>query len=378
MCLTAIYDTASKAAVTEHHPSQIPPGVVNLADYERLAADRLPPGAWAYLSGAAGDELTMRWNRDAFDRIALLPRVLRTTAGADTRIELLGRSFAHPILVAPLAYQQLAHPDGELGTAAAAAAQDAGFVLSTLSCRTLENVAEVSGPRRWFQLYPLPDRADTLDLVRRAEAAGYEAIVLTVDAAVYGARDRERRAGFSLPPGIRAVNFDRYASAHPAAGAGNPSLAHVMSFAPTWQDVDWLVAETRLPVLLKGILAPEDAELAVSHGAAGLVVSNHGGRALDTLPAAIDALPAVADRVAGRIPVLMDGGIRRGTDVFKALASGASAVLVGRPVVYGLAVAGPLGVAHVLRLLRDEFAIAMALTGCATLADIGPHHLIRR
>ncbi len=364
--------------MTQPRENPIPAGVVNLADYERLAGQSLDPRAWAYISGGAGDETTTRWNREAFDHIALMPRVLRGGASIDTSVELLGRSFVHPIIAAPVAYQRLAHPDGERGTAAAAAAQDAGFVLSSLSTETLECVAEAGGARRWLQLYLLPDRSETLGLVRRAEAAGYEALVLTVDAPLSGVRDRERRAGFALPPNLSAVNLEGYKSARLAPDPGTSPIDQLMALAPTWHDVEWLVSQTRLPVILKGILAPDDAELAVTHGAAGIVVSNHGGRTLDTALPTIEALPAVVDRIAGRIPVLMDGGIRRGTDVFKALASGANAVLVGRPLIYGLAVAGPLGVAHVLRLLRDEFAIAMALTGCAAVKEVGFHHLIRR
>ena len=253
-----------------------------------------------------------------------------------------------------------------------------GLVLSTLASETLEQVAATAGPRRWLQLYVQPERAHTLDLVARAEAAGYEALVVTVDAPINGARDRERRAGFRLPPGIVAANLENYLAPPPAATPSSMVFDHFMAVAPSWSDIDWLAAQTRLPVVLKGILHADDAELAIAHGAAGIVVSNHGGRTLDTLPATIEVLPGIADRVGGRVPVLMDGGIRRGTDVFKALASGASAVMVGRPVVYGLAVAGVRGAAHVLRLLRDEFEIAMALTGCATLADIRREHLIVR
>ncbi len=359
------------------HPSQIPAGVLSVGDYERLAAERLSPNAFAYITGGAGDETTIRWNREGFERIALRPRVLRGGSGVDTTLQLLGQSFAHPILAAPVAYQELAHADGECGSAAAAAAHDGGFVLSTLATQSLEKVAEAGCARRWQQLYLQANRADSLHLVRRAEAAGYEALVLTVDAPVAGARNREHRAAFALPPGLAAANVSPDALPQLPGGSGLP-LNDAMMFAPTWKDVDWLASETRLPVLLKGILDPDDAELAISHGAAGIVVSNHGGRTLDTLPATIDALPAIAERVAGRIPVLMDGGIRRGTDVFKALASGANAVLVGRPIVYGLAVAGTSGVAHVLRILREELAIAMALTGCAKLVDIGAQHLIRR
>jgi len=358
--------------------AEIPAGVANLADYERLAAQRLDANAWAYLSGGAGDEITARWNREAFDRIGLSPRVLRGGPGGHTRLELFGQTFVHPILIAPVAYQRLAHPDGESGTAVAAAALDAGLVLSTLASETLEQVAATAGPRRWLQLYVQAERAHTLDLVARAEAAGYEALVVTVDAPVNGARDRERRAGFHLPPGIVAANLANYLAPAPTATPSSMVFDHFMAVAPSWSDIDWLAAQTRLPLVLKGILHADDAELAIAHGAAGIVVSNHGGRTLDTLPATIEVLPGIADRVGGRVPVLMDGGIRRGTDVFKALASGASAVMVGRPIVYGLAVAGVRGVAHVLRLLRDEFEIAMALTGCATLADIRREHLIAR
>lgn len=358
--------------MTDQSHNEIPAGAVSLADYERLASERLHPNAWAFLSGGAGDEITVRWNREAFDRLQLLPRVLRGAASADSRLEMFGRAFSHPILLAPVAYHRLAHPHGELGTAAAAAAQEAGLVLSTLSSETLEDVAAVAGPRRWLQLYLQPQRADTLDLVRRAEAAGYEALVLTVDAPINGVRDRERRAGFALPTGIAAANLARYAQL-PSGG-----LEQLMALAPTWEDVEWIIGETKLPVVLKGILHSDDAELAVASGAAGIIVSNHGGRTLDTIPPTLDLLPSVVSQIEGRIPVLMDGGIRRGTDVLKAMALGASAVLVGRPIVYGLAAAGPLGVAHVLRLLRDEFAIAMALTGCATLADIPRANLIRR
>ncbi len=226
----------------------------------------------------------MRWNREAFDRIGLAPRVLRGGPGGHTRLELFGRTFAHPILVAPVAYQRLAHADGEGGTAAAAAAQEGGLVLSTLASETLEQVAATAPPRRWLQLYVQPESAHTLDLVARAEAAGYEALVVTVDAPVNGARDRERRAGFRLPPGIVAANLTNYLAPAPAPGTRSMVFDHFMSAAPSWSDIDWLAARTRLPVVLKGILHADDAELAIAHGASGIVVSNHGGRTLDTLP----------------------------------------------------------------------------------------------
>jgi len=349
--------------------ADIPDGIVCLADYERHAAQTLGANAWAYFAGAAADEITLRWNREAFDRTALNPRVLRGGEGGHTRVELFGQTFEHPILVAPIAHQRLAHPDGERATAIAAAALDAGLVVSTLASTTLEDIAAAAGPRRWFQLYLQPDRAASLDLVRRAEAAGYEALVVTVDAPVSGARNREQRVGFRLPEGLSAVNLAGYAQTMPAAQIESVVFEHFMPAAPQWKDIAWLAANTSLPVVLKGILNADDAELAIEHGAAGIVVSNHGGRVLDTLPATFTVLPAIVDRVAGHVPVLVDGGIRRGTDVLKCMACGASAVMVGRPVVFALSVAGMRGVAHVLRILRDELELAMALTGCRTLGE---------
>ncbi|MBU0829819.1 MAG: alpha-hydroxy-acid oxidizing protein [Gammaproteobacteria bacterium] len=358
---------------------QIPHGIATLADHEALARQHLDDNAWAYFSGGAGDEITLRANRSAWDALPLWPRVLQPLSGGHTRVDLLGRTLAHPILLAPVAFQRLAHPDGELAMAYAAAALGAGIVLSTQASVSLEAVAQAVKPDPgrgplWFQLYLQHDRGFTQTLAQRAESAGYEALVLTVDAPTSGVRDRERRAGFRLPPGIGPVNL---------AGLPTPPSPHLqpgqsalfdglLQHAPTWDDIAWLQSITRLPVLLKGVLHPADARHAVSLGVAGLIISNHGGRTLDTSPSTASVLPRVADAVAGAVPVLVDGGIRRGTDVLKAMALGASAVLVGRPVVWGLANAGASGVAHVLRLLRDELEIAMALTGCATLADASP------
>ena len=358
--------------------NELPSGLATLADHEQLAQQRLDPKIWAYLCGAAGDELTHTSNVDRWRCMELLPRVLRPLAGGHTRIQLLGRERPHPILVAPMAWHRLAHPDGEIATALAAAALGAGLVVGTQSSCRLEDVAgsflpgDDRGPL-WFQLYLQPDRAFTRELVQRAEVAGYEALVLTVDAPVQGARDRERRAGFRLPAGVRSVNLDGMElPASRTLGAAQSALFDdLLLHAPTWDDVTWLRSITRLPVLLKGVLHPEDARVAVEHGSSGLIVSNHGGRTLDTAISTAAALPAVVDAVQGRVPVLVDGGIRRGTDVLKAMALGATAVLVGRPVLHGLANAGAHGVAHVLRLLRDELEIAMALTGCRTLADAG-------
>lgn len=362
--------------------SGIPAGVVTLADYEAHARQALDDGAWAYFSGGAGDEITLRDNRQAWDDLRLQARVLRPLAGGHTRSTLLGRPLAHPILLAPVAYQRMAHPDGELATAYAAAAQSAGLVLSTQASVSLEQVAQavLSEPTRgplWFQLYLQHDRAFTRQLVERAEAAAYEALVLTVDAPTHGARDRERRAGFKLPVGVRAVHLSGMPPLpQPPLPAGSSALFdQLLHHAPTWSDIEWLQSITRLPIVLKGITHPDDAREAQRCGIGALVVSNHGGRTLDTLPATACLLPRVADAVGSAMPLIVDGGIRRGTDVLKALALGAQAVMIGRPYVHALATAGALGVAHVIRLLRDEFEIAMALTGCATLDQIGPQVL---
>jgi 4-hydroxymandelate oxidase len=360
-----------------HLTEAVPPGVVALADYEAHARARLDDNAWAYFAGGAGDEITLQANRRAWDALALQPRVLRPLAGGHTRVELLGRTLAHPVLLAPIAYQRLAHPQGELASALAAAAQGAGVVLSTQASVTLEEVARVvlgeadRGPL-WFQLYLQPDRGVTRALVERAEAAGYEALVLTVDAPVSGARDRERRAGFRLPPGIAAVNLANAPAraAAPLAPGQSALFDGLLRDAPTWADVEWLRGITRLPLVLKGVLHAQDAQTAVGLGAAALIVSNHGGRTLDTLPPAAAVLPRIADAVGARVPVLVDGGIRRGTDVLKAVALGARAVLLGRPYLHALAAAGAVGVAHAVRLLRDELEIALALTGCATLSVV--------
>lgn len=347
--------------------NRIPPDVVALADYERLARETLDPAAWAYFSGGAADEITLAANRSAFDRLRIHPRVMAEMQGANTRVKLLGETLAHPILVAPTASHRLAHPEGEAATVLGAAAMDTPVVVSTEASVSLESLSGTVGARLWFQLYLQQDRRFTLDLVRRAEQAGYRAIVLTVDAPVNGVRNREQRAGFALPPGIEAMNLRGLSAPPPVATVFDPEY---LAALPSWKDVETLRAATRLPLLLKGILSPGDARRACEAGADGIIVSNHGGRTLDTLPASIDALPRVVGAVAGKVPVLLDGGIRRGTDVFKALALGASAVLVGRPVLHGLAVAGATGVAHVLKILLTELEIAMLLAGRPTPGSI--------
>ncbi|EHR69368.1 alpha-hydroxyacid dehydrogenase, FMN-dependent L-lactate dehydrogenase [Burkholderiales bacterium JOSHI_001] len=349
-------------------PTPLEARAINLADYKALAHQVLSEEAWAYFAGGAADEITLRANRQAWDALRLWPRVLRPLQDGHTRVALLGRTLAHPILLAPVAYQCLAHADGELATAAAAAALQAGMVLSAQASVTMEQVAKVvlgeaqHGPL-WFQLYVQADRGFTRELVQRTQAAGYEAIVLTVDAPVHGARDRERRAAFQLPPGVQAVNLVGARPAPRQAGLAGG----VAGQAATWHDLAWLREATNLPLLVKGVLHPDDAQRALALGADGLIVSNHGGRTLDTAPASAQVLPRIVDAVGPGVPLLVDGGIRRGTDVLKAIALGADAVLVGRPQVFALAAAGAHGVAHMLRLLCDELEIAMAQCGCATL-----------
>ena len=344
---------------------------IDVFDYARLAPAHLSRMAWEYFSGGAADELSLRWNRESYDRLRLRPRVLVDVSQLDTRVTLFGRELAFPILLAPTAYHKLAHPEGELATARGAAAAGATLVVSTSATTTLEEVAQATTTPLWFQLYVQPDRAFTLELVRRAEAAGYQALVVTVDSPVLGARYREIRSKFTLPPGVERANLKGLQT---ATGSHRPTETSIYSalLDPklTWKEIEWLRSVTKLPLLLKGVLNADDAAHGVALGASGIIVSNHGGRNLDTLPATIDALPEVAAKVAGRVPVLVDGGIRRGTDVLKAIALGASATLIGRAYLFGLAVGGADGVTHVVNILRREFEMAMALTGRTSLKEI--------
>lgn len=352
--------------------TQIPADMVAASDYERYALPRLDANALAYLEGGAADELTCRANLQAWREWALLPRMLRDLRGGNTRCELLGDALQHPILLAPIAYQHLFHADGERASALAAGVMGGAAVLSSFASTRLEDVAEAAQGPLWFQLYWQGNEQDTLALAERAEAAGYRALVLTVDAPVAGLRNREQRAGFQLPAGVRAVNIDKSVVLPEVAEGGSPVFDGLMAVAPRWEDVAGLCRHSRLPVLLKGILHPQDARLAMEAGAAGVILSNHGGRVLDSQWPAVRSLPAVRAELGEGVPVLVDGGIRRGTDVFKALALGASAVLIGRPYVHALATAGALGVAHLLKLLREELEVAMALSGCRELSCIGP------
>ena len=338
-----------------------------LGDFEPLAKANLSPMAWEYITAGAGDELTVRWNKEAYQRIRLKPRVLVDVSKLDTRVTLFGQQQAFPILLAPTAAQTLTYPEGELATARGAGAAGAAMVLSSFSTTSLEDVAAVAKTPLWFQLYAQTDHGFTRDLVQRAEAGGYRALCLTVDTPVTGARNRETRANVKLPPlpnlkGLKGVG---------TVSTGSLEIfSSVQDAALSWKDVEWLLSFAKIPLLLKGVLNPEDADRGVKAGVAGIMVSNHGGRNLDTVPATIDALPQLADKVAGRVPVFVDGGIRRGTDVLKALAFGASAVLIGRPYLYGLGAAGEAGVTKVLNILQREFQIAMVLTGRTTIQSI--------
>ena len=341
-----------------------------LADFEPLAKAKMPAMGWEYVSGGAGDELTVRWNQEAYQRIRLRPRVLVDVSKLDTRVSLFGQEHAFPIILAPTAAQKLTHPEGELATARGAGAAGAAMVLSSFSNTSLEDVAAAAKSQLWFQLYAQTDHGFTHDLVQRAEAGGYRALCLTVDTPIAGARNRETRANVKLTALPNLKNLKGVGTEGVVRTGSLDIFSRVLDAALSWKDVEWLRSFAKIPLLVKGVLNPDDADRAVQAGVAGIMVSNHGGRNLDTVPATIDALPQVADRVAGRVPVLVDGGIRRGTDVLKALALGANAVLIGRPYLYGLGAAGAAGVTQVVNILQREFVMAMALTGRTTIASI--------
>jgi isopentenyl diphosphate isomerase/L-lactate dehydrogenase-like FMN-dependent dehydrogenase len=347
--------------------------IVNLFDYEEIARQKLPKEIYDFIAGAAEDEVSLARNRAAWSEIQLLPRMLVDVSNVDTSTTVLGQRMGAPIMLAPVAFHRAAHPDGEAATARAASASDTIMILSTMSTTPIEQVAAAAEGPRWFQLYVHPDREITKRLVQRAESSGFLALCLTVDAPYLGRRERDFRNMLQFPPGILPANFlsdvdvTEYTAEDSALAA---QAANLISPSITWHDVDWLRSITSLPVLVKGVLAPEDARIALEHGAAGIVVSNHGARQLDGVPAPIEMLPEVAEVVAGRVPVLVDGGVRRGTDILKAIALGATAVLVGRPYIWGLAADGEAGVSRVLAMLRAEFELAMALCGCRSVDDV--------
>jgi 4-hydroxymandelate oxidase len=328
--------------------------IINLFDFEKMAERKMSKRAFEYVASGAADELSLRWNRQAFDAIKLNTSVLNDVSNLDTSISLFGNKLPYPILIAPTAFHKVMHPEGELATARGASAASAIYVVSSYTTTPLEEIAKVATQALWLQLYVRDDRDFTKSLIQKAESLGFRALCITVDTPVAGVRNRQDRAKFDLD------------------GVDTPySLGPLIQKKPlTWKDIEWIKSFAKIPVLLKGIMNPADAEKAVQAGVSGIIVSNHGGRNLDSVPATIEVLPKIAEKVNKQMPILLDGGIRRGTDVMKALALGANAVLVGKPVCFGLAAGGAAGVAKVMEILKDEFEIAMKLTGKATIADI--------
>ncbi len=369
--------TATAAPVRAQAPATSPPaapgaaaapaagaaGLFSIPQYEARAKGLVSVPAWEYYDQGCADDLTVRWNREAFQRLRLESRVMVDVETIDTSTTLLGRALSHPILLAPAAAHMLVHPEGEVATARGASAASAIMVLSANANCAVEAVVAAATQPLWFQLYVDRDRAIAKDVIQRVESAGCKALCVTVDQPVIYARDRSNRQTDAL----RSLPLPNVPRILPG-GVTQTSANRTRSL--TWKDLDWFRSVTKLPVVLKGVMHPDDAERAVQAGADAIIVSNHGGRSLDGVAATIDALPRVADRVARRMPVLMDGGIRRGGDVLKALARGATAVLIGRPYLYGLAVNGSEGVQHIVEILRREFETAMALTGRTTIAQI--------
>lgn len=348
--------------------------LLSVTDYERSARERVPRGVLDYFAGGALDEITLAKNTSEWSNLKLHYRVLAGVGERDLRTTVLGKEISMPICVAPTAFHRLACEEGEVATARAAKEAGTLFILSSLSNTPMEEVfAEVASPK-WFQLYVYKDRAVTKELVERAEAAGAEAIVLTVDAPGLGTRERDMRNRFTLPPGLAVANLTPLGKGDMPNVEGSGLAEYVRRNFKSdlgFDDLDWLCGCTRLPVVVKGVCRGDDAQRCAAHGAKAVVVSNHGGRQLDTAPATCEVLPYVAEAVGDRCEVYVDGGIRRGSDVLKAIALGARAVLVGRPILWGLAVNGKQGAAHVLEILRRELDEAMLLCGCTRLEDIG-------
>ncbi|MFQ5907712.1 MAG: alpha-hydroxy acid oxidase [Thermoplasmata archaeon] len=351
--------------------------LTNLLELKERARTTMTRSAFAYIAGGSEDEVSLRRNREAFSGWAFRPRVLVDVSHRDTSVGILGQSVGMPILVAPTAFHRLLDDEGEVATSRGTMEAGSLFVASTLSTRSLEAIAAVGPAPRWFQLYVYKERGVTEGLVRRAEAAGYHALCVTVDTPAGGRREGEQREAFTLPPGIGLRNFEGEGRDQlPPAGEGSSGLSEYWSRmldpSLSWKDLAWLRSVTSLPLVLKGIMTREDAELAVEHGVEGIVVSNHGGRQLDGTLGTLDALPEVVEAVAGQAEVYVDGGVRRGTDVLKALALGARGVFIGRPILYGLALEGAAGVQAVLEHLRMELDRAMALSGVAAVGEVGP------
>jgi len=351
-----------------------PLNALNIFELEQIAKEKLPQIAYDYYRSGAWDETTLKANRESFEKLKIHYKVLVDVSGRDMSTTLFGQKVACPILIAPTAFHKLAHPDGEIATARASVNAGTIMTLSSLSTTSIEEVAEATNKAFWFQLYINKNRDYTRDLVARAESAGAKALVVTVDTPLWGRRERDVRNGFHLPPGLSAVNLTKYdkdAVSRGQSGAGlGQSFAWMIDASLQWKDLDWLAGITKLPIIIKGVCRADDARIALSHGVKGIQVSNHGGRQMDSAPATIDVLPSIVDAVGDQVTIIMDGGIRRGVDAMKALAHGAKAVLVGRPVLWGLAAGGQQGVEKALGLLREELDLAMALSGCRNLKEI--------
>ncbi|MED6143214.1 Peroxisomal (S)-2-hydroxy-acid oxidase glo5 [Stylosanthes scabra] len=353
--------------------------ITNVKEYEAIAKEKLPKMVYDFYASGSEDQWTLKENRDAFSSILLRPRILIDVSKVDLTTSVLGFEISMPIMIAPTSMQKMAHPQGELATARAASAAGTVMTLSTMATSSIEEVASAGPGILFFQLYVFRDRNTVIQLVKRAEKAGFKAIVLTVDRPVLGRKEDDIKNRFSLPANYSLRNLEE-----PNIGKkkdetdGSAQFCHFLGeFDPSlnWKDVKWLQTITSLPILLKGILTAEDARIAIEYGVSGIIVSNHGARQLDYVPAAIMVLEEIVKAVQGKVAVFVDGGIRRGTDVFKALALGASGVFIGRPVVFSLAAEGEDGVRKVLKMLKDELQLTMALSGCTSLKHITRHHI---
>ena len=359
---------------TIRKPIQAP--ILNLIEWEERARAVLPAMAYDYFAAGSSDEETLKRNRQVYNEILLRPKMLRDVSYRDMTVSVLGESLSMPVIIAPMAFQGLAHEEGEVATARAAKTLNIRMALSTLSNCSIEEVAQAAPHHMWFQLYVYKDREITKELVGRAAAAGYKALIVTVDSPILGRRERDLRNGFHLPNHLSAKNLAAQGLSEIGKADNHSALAaHIASLydnALTWESLDWISSISKLPVLVKGIVRGDDAVLALDHGAKGVIVSNHGGRQIDTEVTAIEVLPEVAQAMSGRGELLVDGGVRRGTDIVKALALGAKAVLVGRPVIWALATGGSEAVVKCLTMLKQELDLTMALSGCSTLKEITP------
>lgn len=366
--------------MSQHRPlaplDAIPAYIQTLHDYQQQAQRHVPEDVWGYLNGGAMHELSVQNNCQQFQNIQLIPRHLNDLTQGNTRFHLFGLEYPHPIFLAPIGHQALFHPQAEAASALAAEVMQSNIILSTFSNTAMDELTH-HNPYKWFQLYWQGSREKSLALIKQAEQSGYRALVITVDAPHVGIRDRERKLFFQLPKDMQHPHTPTHLSFPDVSPSESQLFQGLMQIAPKWSDIAWVIANTQLPVILKGILHPADAQKALDYGVAGIIVSNHGGRIVDTTISPLIALEKIRAIVPADYPVLFDGGIRRGTDVFKAIALGANAVLIGRPYIYGLATAGALGVAHVIRMLKEEFEITMALMGTATIKDINQDYIYR-